>query len=418
MKKIHCAILFVLLSTTVYAQEDFGQTVDETFAIARQKIFNGEMEEGRLLLSRILSTNPDYYDVRILLARSYAWNKQRELAQVELRKVLVRKPDHEDALNAMIDVSMWNDQYDQALHWTNSALAYYPGSEGLLYKKGSILDDLGRPEEAINVLDSLLKVNSGHEKARALKGSIEARLMKYTAGVSTGVDIFSRTFEPAYYASLQVARSNSWGSSIVRVNYASRFASRGVQGEVDLYPSITRGMYAYVNYGYSSSNLFAKHRVGGELYTKLPHSIEASAGVRYLFFGSGSDVLIYTGSVGWYFGNCWISYRPYITPDNAGTSYSSSLQFRKYFADADTYVGFNGGFGFSPDERRIQTAVGLGDDGIYVLKSQNLGLSWQQKFKHQWILSISYSLVRQELTFDEGKFVLISSASVGIRKRF
>lgn len=391
---------------------------DAAFEIAREKIFSGNRQEGREILYAILKSSPEYADVRILLARSYAWDGDRKEARNELLVVLKKTPDHEDAISALYDVEVWDGKYEAALNAVDAGLKYYPNSPGLLCKKAKVLVDLENTKDALTVLNRLEEIDPGHKEGALIREQIRIKSMKYTAGASYGVDIFSRAFDPAHYASIQLSRLNTWGSSMFRMNYTSRFSSHGLQTEIDLYPKISKGVYAYVNYGYSSSHLFSRHRMGGEIYTKLPYRLEVSGGARYLYFQESSKVLIYTGSVGWYFKSYWLSYRPYITPDEARTSFSSSLTARRYFKDADSYVGIAVNFGFSPDERRIQSGTGLSADGIYTLKSQNAGLTWQNKFSEKWILNINYTVIHQELTFDVGQYAWINSCFAGVKRKF
>jgi YaiO family outer membrane protein len=411
-------LLIVGIITTVHAQDWKSLGVDELFQRARETAFAGKREEARAMLLTILERSPDYTDVRIFLARTYAWDGMRTQARKELQAVLAQSPQNEDALNALVDVEMWDDQFAYGLTVVNTALSYYPNSEDLLYKKASILHSLNRPDEAAVVLNQLLTINPSHEKGISLLNELRKERMKYTAGVSYDLDLFSRTFSPAHSLAAQLARANRWGSSIVRLNYAHRFSSNGFQPEIDLYPRIADGIYAYLNYGYSESDLFPQHRVGAEVFSKLPASLEASAGIRYLYFGSTSKVTIYTGSLGWYYKSYWISLRPYITPGEPGTSFSTNLTIRRYFQDADNYIGLTGGYGFSPDDRRIQSAAGLSTDGIYILKSQRLGVAWQKTLKRNLILNTSLGAVHQELSFDQGKYVWITNIVAGIRKRF
>jgi YaiO family outer membrane protein len=415
---IAALLLIMGIATAVHGQDWKALGADELFQRARETAFAGKREEARAMLLTILERSPDYADVRIFLARTYAWDGMRAQARKELQAVLAQSPQHEDAFNALVDVEMWDDQFAHGLTVVNTALSYYPNSEDLLYKKASILNSLSKPDEAEIVLNQLFTINPSHEKGISLLNDLRKARMKYTAGVSYDLDLFSRTFSPAHAVSAQLARANQWGSSIIRLNYAHRFSSNGIQPEIDLYPRIADGIYAYLNYGYSESDLFPQHRVGAELFTKLPASLEASAGIRYLYFGSTSKVTIYTGSLGWYYKSYWFSLRPYITPGEPGTSFSTNLTVRRYFSDADNYIGITGGYGFSPDDRRIQSAAGLSPDGIYILKSQRLALAWQKTLRRNLILNTSLGAVHQELSFDQGKYVWITNIVAGIRKRF
>ncbi|WP_276373795.1 YaiO family outer membrane beta-barrel protein [Chryseolinea sp. H1M3-3] len=413
-------IYYMMQPLYVHAQDHWkSKSVDEILTLARDEALHGNRENARNMLRYILEKNPDYHDVRILLGRTYAWDGKRAEARKELQVVLSKKDHHEDALSALIDVEMWDDQYAQALALVDLALTSYPNSEEFLFKRARILNNMKKDNDAIIALNQLLVVYPSHEKGLALLKVIKTEQLKYTAGISYNIDAFSRTFDPAHYVSAQLGRSNNWGSSILRLNYASRFETNGFQTEVDLYPKIAKGVYVYLNYGFSSTGLFPEHRGGAEIFSKLPKSLEVSGGARYLYFDTNTKITIYTGSIGWYFKSYWLSVRPYITPDKVtGTSVSTTVSIRKYFATADHYIGLSLGAGFSPDERRFQSGAGLSDDGIYTLKSQRMGLSWNKPFPHNFIFTASTDFQRQELIFDEGNYVLIYSIGMGLKKRF
>jgi YaiO family outer membrane protein len=387
--------------------------------LARDQAINGNREQARVMLQYVLEKSPDYHDVRILLGRTYAWDGRRQEARKEFQKVLTKKQHHEDALNALIDVEMWDDQFAHALKLVELALKNYPNNEDFLFKRARILSNMKRDDEAMVTLNQLLNVNPTHEQGLALLKSLKTQCLKYTAGISYSLDAFSRTFDPAHYASAQIGRTNRWGTSILRFNYANRFETNGFQPEVDLYPKIVKGVYAYLNFGYSSTDLFPQYRGGAEIFSKLPKSLEASAGLRYLFFDTNTKVTIFTGSIGWYFKSYWISVRPYITPDKeTRTSFSTNVFIRKYFSGTDDFLGLSAGIGFSPDEKRFQSGAGFTSDGIYTLKSQRLGLTWSKTLSHNFLITTSLDFQRQELIFDEGNYVVISSLGFGLKKRF
>lgn len=158
---------------------------------------------------------------------------------------------------------------------------------------------------------------------------------------------FDRTFSAWHLSSGEVSRRGTMGTLIGRFNHARRFDRNGTQFEVDAYPRIAKGTYGYLNVGYAPEALFPEWRAGGELFRSLPGSFEASLGSRWLKFGS-KDVVIYTGSVGKYVGNYWISARPFVTPKDDGTSVTAIVTARRYYADADHYMGVSVGYGTSP----------------------------------------------------------------------
>lgn len=139
-----------------------------------------------------------------------------------------------------------------------------------------------------------------------------------------------------------------FGSVIIRVNRADRFGQDGIQYELDAYPKIAKGMYAYLSVAYSEDALFPDYRIGAQIYKSLPQGWEVSLGVRYLAFDESTT--IYTGSIGRYWSNFYATLTPYVVPDEIdGTSASGALEVRYYRSSGDDYWGFRGSYGSAPD---------------------------------------------------------------------
>lgn len=408
----------IAVSSPVLAQ--LNQSVensDETFQRARQKAFAGKYEEARLLLLTILEKQPQHQDARMLLARSYAWDKQYNQARQHLQLVMEQMPSHEEAIHARIDVEIWDAQFQDALTEVSRGLEYYPSSDELLFKKSQVLSLLNRFNEALITLDQLLVINPQHERGMFLKSQLAAKQLKYDVGVKYGVDIFNRSFNPAHHASVQVSRINTWGTSIVRVNYTNRFLKQGVQPEAELYPKISKRIYAYVNYGGSTSILFPKHRFGAEVYGTVSKKLEASLGLRHLYFESFNRATIYTGSVGWYVNKYWLSFRPSLITNRLVSTYSSSITVRRYFKNEETYLDFSASVGLLPDERRFQSGV-TPEVSTYSLRSKSAGLTWQQVLPDNFLMRTSLEATYRELAFDLGEYVWMGSMMVSIQKKF
>lgn len=401
-----------------YSQDWKQLDVDDLFKLARQTAFDGKREQAREMLQEVLRRTPTYYEVLVFLARTYAWDRQYEQAKKELTAVLNAQPTDADALNVLLDVDMWDEKFNEALTTADRALAAHPSNEDFLYKKALALKNLQQPKEAADQLLRLFELDPSHNKGITLMRDLKDQLMKHYVGLLTGFDGFSQIYSSAFNSSINFGTTHKWGTSIVRLNYSDRFSLKGAQPEIEAYPRIANGVYAYVNYGYSNSVLFPQHRVGGEAYTKLPKNFETSLGARYLHFNSSSSVVVYTGSIGYYFKNYWVSIRPYLSGGATGTSFSSTATIRLYFANSDNFLGVNLGYGFSPDERRFQSSSGLSSDAISILKSQRYGIVWQKTLPANFILSVYYTETYQELSYYLGNYMWISSGSLMVRKRF
>lgn len=334
-----------------------GQSVDSLFAQARSVAFqDGDYEQARALAYRALDRSPNYHGIRVFTARTWAWQGRRDTARTELRYVLDRTPDHYEGLKAMIDVEMWSDRPREALTYTHQALEYYPEDRYFLNKRASLLRWLNRPNEARAQLQSLVERDPSDEQARTTLRSLRAEQRKHTATLSYQQDSFTSTLVPWRIGTLSVSRATAHGSIIGRVRYANRFSSNGLQAEVDAYPSLTSGLYAYISAGVSGSSIFPQYRFGASLYKSLPWALSAELGSRYLNFGGGG-VFVHTASLTKYYGNYLLRTGTYVTPSGSGTSVSVNGTVRRYLRGSDTYLGVSGSIGSAPKDPAFEDDV-------------------------------------------------------------
>jgi YaiO family outer membrane protein len=381
---------------------------DDLFAQARRLAFSGRREEARKICIAILERAPAYDDVRTLLGRLYSWDQQYDQAERELKRVLDSNPTHLDARKALIDVELWSEHPYAALRIADAGLAGSPDDQELLYKKARALKVLGNNTAAAETARQILRVNPANKEARILLSDVEELIRRFQAKVEYAQDRFDKTFDPWHLMSVSLSRRQASGTVIGRINLARRFGQTATQYEMDVYPKFGRGVYAYLNGGYSDSSIFPKIRAGAELYTGLPKGLEASIGARLLRFTS-SSVTIYTGSLGLYVGNYWISLRPYVTPGSIGSSISGSLSVRRYLGGADSYVGVQVGAGSQPDERYSTLE-------FFRLRSQRAGLELQKRIGDGVGLLTSLGFENQQLGPGDSRRRITFGA--GISKRF
>jgi YaiO family outer membrane protein len=418
MKKAIFFIFAWMFLNLANAQTDTTLSADDLYTQARELAFNGKREEARILCEMALAKSPNYSEIAVFMGRTYAWDGNRAAAREIYKGVLEKEPYYIEAVLAMADVELWDDKPDKALEYLDPCLAKFPNNDELLVKKAKALVAAKREGEALIVLGRALEVQPGNKEAIALKNSIQSKRFKHTVYVNIAGDFYSQGFDPMYYSSIQFGTVTKPGTLIGRVNWAHRFGDNGIQPEVDFYPILWKGAYAYLNYGYTSSPLFSRHRVGAEIFQLLPKGLEASAGIRYLNFGPGSDVSIYTVSLGWYIKSYWFNARTYITPGSGSYARSLNLTARKYFADADNYIGAYAGLGFSPDVRRIQTNTGLdAGNNIYFLKSQKVGIILQKSIRFNMYVYGECYYSNQELSYGNSDYLNVVGFTTGLRIR-
>lgn len=383
---------------------------DVAFANARKLAFDGKKTEAENSLKLILAKYPNYDEIRLFLATVYGWDKQYKLANEEFLQLLVKDKTKKDYWIGYIKNEIWADGPLKAIELANQALAVLPNNPEIIILKATAEKNNNQLDKASQTINTFLKDNPNHKEALEFKNNLKNNLATNQLSFTYAQDIFSSIYDPMYYYTLQYGKSTSIGSIFARYNLNKKFGELGSQIELDAYPSLAKGLYAYVNVGYSGSPIFPSWRYGFQIYKSLPESFEASIGFRSLKFGN-RYTNIYTGSVGKYIGNSFIFIVPYFIPSAEGLSKSVSITYRKYGATANQYFSVSTGFGFSPEINRF------GFDSAYQpivgLKSQKISVSNTFKIKNNRnFLGAGLSVVHQESIFNPGKYFWITSFSL------
>ncbi|WP_100613406.1 YaiO family outer membrane beta-barrel protein [Confluentibacter citreus] len=406
----HVLIIVVLLSAYAFGQEtEFKGDPDASFEVARKLAFDSKRQEAQDTLRFILTKYPDYHDVRSFLGTTYSWDGEYKKAAQEFDYVLDKSPERLDTWEAAINNELYRTAPYNAIKMVEKALGYFPENETLLYLQASAQSATNNKEQALIIIDKILVKNPTNEKAIEFKQSLLNDLRHNIIGLITAVDLYSEVFDPMQYYSLRYIRRTKYGSIHARFNYSERFGSTGSQVEVDMYPTISQGFYAYLNVGVSDSYLYPKLRYGAELYKSLLKGFEVSLGFRSLKYSETTN--IYSGSLGWYTGNSYFLFRSYVTPGDPGASMSGSLTYRKYGKDMFNYFSVEAGMGFSPDIYRLDFE---GVENVIVnLQSQKLNFGYffsSKNDRNYWGLQAGVS--HQEISFDPGSYLWIYSLSV------
>lgn len=358
---------------------------------------DGKREEARDTLRNVLAHYPEYTDVKNLLAKTFSWDGDYEQARKLFNRIISTEKSNKEVWEAAIRNEVYAQNQHTALGLANKALIYLPEDDDIEELRNRILEsweENGTPSNAET--DSEIPVND--ESFVALFSS---------------ADVFDVVFDPMYYSGVEFNLVTGLGKIVPRINYSNRFGIDGIQYEVDLYPKFSKSVYAYLNYGFSQSEIYPEHRVGGDLYINLPKGMETSLGVRYLSF-TDSDVTIFTGSAGLYKGNYYFSLRPYLTPRNNNTlGISGVLTARRYLKDVNNYLGLNAGMGFMPEFRQFRANSVLIAETLLFVESQQLMMEYQFSFKsNPSLYRAQLGITRQEFVFAPGNYFWALSAGL------
>jgi YaiO family outer membrane protein len=406
-------IFFIVASMSLKAQT--ATSADDLFKTARDAAFqDNNYDKAKQIAYHALAISPTYTDIEIFLGRVCAWSNQYDSARYHFSKALQLDSLNEDANIAFIDLEYWNDHYKNAMQICDKAMSFFQASQNLLIRKAKLLNATKNYHEADAVVGQLLKINKDNKEAIALSLKIKNAVAVNKITVSYDNSSFDKQYDQAWHlASISYGRKTKLGSVIARINYANRFGSGGLQGEIDAYPRISKTFYSYVNFGYSGDvGVFPKYRAGFSLYANLPHAFEAEAGLRYLYFEGATN--IYTFSVGKYYKNFLFSARTYITPlSSYPASVSYSLRARYYFESGDDYLSLSAGTGISPDENNQSIQFGSKQNR---LTSKQVAVGFSHTFLKWNVASFSAGLIREE--YLPGARGNQFNISVGISHRF
>lgn len=392
--------IITLILVCVFTQGVYAQ-VDSLYAAARHFAFNGERQKARTLCDSVLKLSPQYSEVRNLKGRTYSWDGYRDSARIEFNQVLSYDSTNADTWESLSDLEFWDDKTPKSLDAANNGIRFNPKSKTLMLKRVRALVDLANYDDAKQTLSEIREIDSVCTECKVWYDKIYEARARSNMGFGSNIDFFPEINRELHNYYVQFGHKAPKNSVILRVNYNIRTigssSTTGFQPEIDMYPTVSKKAYLYVNYGFSIYNVFPRHRIGLELYHKLPASIEASIGGRYMDFGGNSKVYIFTGSITKYLGNYAIIFRPFITPDEVTKNVSRSgiLNIRKYTSNADNFYGITAGAGFSPDQRNFLTGgTGFTTERttIYFLQAYRIGVAFSKTFtfKHLFIIDFDY----------------------------
>ena len=370
----------------------------ELYIKAREAAFNSRKAEARAICRTILSRDSTWYDAAVLMGRTYAWDQMYDSARIVLKKIIEAEPGYYDAVDALIDNEMYTQNYLDAIKYADLGLSYRPNEVAFLYKKARALNNSGNSQKASALLNHIVSVDPSNKEAIDLLLSIKSSKMVNKFKLNCWSDYFSDQSAWQFFSASVGRKTTKFGTVILRYNYARRFEKNGQQLEVDAYPTLTKTVYLYFNTGVSNATNFPISRLSLEPYFKLLHGFEFSVGLRYMNFDKNrlvavdsNMVMIYTGTLGKYVGNYWISLRPYLVPGNKGWSKSVNLTVRRYFTDADNYLSLILGSGISPDVQQYAY------DPNYFLKTNKITLEYRQKIANRFFLDLGTGYAREEI---------------------
>ncbi len=363
----------MLILSLVLLLPSYAQT-ENILGQARELSSSDHPQQAIALLNEHLKEAPDDSDARVLLGLICSWNKHYEEGRRAFTVVLKSDPDYKDAVLGLIHLELWSGNPRRAAELAQNALKLRPLDPDYKVELEKAQTDLAAPR--------VILPSSQGNASPAPDGP------KWEAGVAESNIFYSDKRSSWHETAVDISRNFTAGWVTATFSHANWFGEGSNLIDLQSYPSIRHGTYGFLDVAFSpDATLYPHRRLGGEIFQSLPRGFEASAGFRYMRFGG--NTLLYTGSVGKWFGNYWILGRAFVDPDPvAGTSTSVQLSFRKYYDDADHFIGLRLGEGASPFE--VQSTNDLG-----VQRSASAAIESLWKFKNKYRMRATVSVARQ-----------------------
>ncbi len=385
----------------------YGWAAERSVAEARARALGGKRIEALRMLDEILREDPVDSDALTLRGTVLSWEGRFDEARRDLEQVLARKRDHGDALPALVGMELWADQPQRADELARDALVRNPQNTTLLYLRARALRNLNRRAESVKLLRRLIEIDPRHQEGAQMLDGFKEELRGWEAGVSHGVSWFSDGRTPWRETQASLYKKTRLGTVGATFWRADRFGLHSHQAELEMYPRIRPGTYAYVGASYSfDANLYARYRLDAELFQGVGHGFEISGGLRRLGFRSNVDV--YTGSVTRYRGDWMFTLRAFLTPDSVGTSRSFQLNARRYFGDGRDFIGVRVGRGSSPVETRTT-------QDIEILDSSSLTMEWRQRLAGGLGINIRAGINREDRLYRAGLKRYVADGGIDYR---
>lgn len=374
MKKVlSCGRLALCLAL---ARPALAAQADDVTSSARAAAARGQRTEALTSLEAHLGAAPRDVDARLLYGLILSWEGRYDEARRELRAVLVEAPAYDDARVALMNVAWWS----------------------------------GASAEARDAADAILSRDPGNQQARIVRERLDAANRPWWAGFEYSFDSFSDGRDAWHEYVSTVTRVTGRGSVSVKANQAHRFGLGDRSLEVEAYPRLGTGRYAFVAVAAApDSTFYPSHRIAFDLYQSVGAGFEVSGGFRRLGFDAAASV--YAGTISKYAGR-WMVTGKIFRASGEGPLDSTSYHgvVRRYVRDdGASFVGLTYSHGFSRDEIRNVNDLGA-------LDADTLRVEIDQQFARRFRLVVSGGTSRQESSSREPLWQ--STAGGGLMVRF
>jgi YaiO family outer membrane protein len=433
LKTIFSMSFLLFLSLTLSGQKDttnrpveileISSDADSAFAQARELAYSKEYDASRKILDLLIYQSPtNYYQYKLFKARTLVWDGKYAPARSIIEELILEDTTVIDIYQIRLNNERYDKDFPLAIRYANDGIKRFPKDNEFFHvgKVQSLVAE-NRYHEGLDAATLALDSFPENNELKQLKTFLLNQLIVDGLAVGVSMDYFSKIYKPWLFGFLQYGRQTKIGAIIGRVNVADRqrdatvgivepsaFASLGVQGEIDIFPRLSKNSYMYLNVGYSPSSIFPSFRFGAEYYSMIGNTeLEGSLGIRYLDFLT-NIVTMYTGSLGYYWDSEYINFRPFFINDAYGWGSTYNFLYRQFFSGKGDFIQVTFGGGVVPDERVLLLNNGLVEQN-YRLDNQYVGIGYQKLVNQKFYSRLDLTITRQENFSQQNDYLFITS---------
>jgi YaiO family outer membrane protein len=346
-----------LILDTVLVPIPLDTLVSEASRIAQE----GDFTKARGICLDVLRVQPDNYSANLLLGNILGWEQKYGEAVAVLEPLMKVAFDSKDVINALIDIEMWAENYENAGAWVSYGLRIYPGDPDLTFKKAVLYQRSGELTKATETFGALLAANPGNKEYLKAFYSVRGPLhingvsaeythSQYKLPVVQNWNMFSLKYYKSTKAASMIGTINAGfvGNDTIKFN-----KDAGLQFEFDFYPIFPKQKrYFHLNLGLSPSAIFARQRLGANIYNELGAGWELSGGINYMRFRNAADtssVFMFNAGIAKYYKTFMGSFNVVLSPINQKISQGYQITLRKYLLTPEDWIQVSLGTGMFPD---------------------------------------------------------------------
>ena len=320
----------------------------------------GNWDEAHKYIQQMLAQDPDHFPTLLLLGSVYAFENKFDSARHVTTRLYKNNHDNYELLDLMVNIEIWDNKYKDAMTQVNRALRTFPDDPEFLFKKAFIQYLQKEYREALKTLDHLLsdEIDPKHADGIKLRNDIlqNHRYKDYILH-EYYYEYHNKPNSHKWITSTGLAKWTKYGTYIGKLNIGHDWGRKELphrplpayQLELEAYQGLWRTNYLWLNHAFAldTSGFFPRHRGGIEFFQRLPQGLEASIGLRYMYWSS--LLVFYTGSLSWVSNLNYWSYRLFVNPAYP-LGFTNIITYRRYFSQRPEYFYVLAGYGTYSDE--------------------------------------------------------------------